>query len=170
MAGGIAAAAAAAAASPAPSNAYPHNEKLRLNAEKQFSVLICAFCNLLFLAEVEVNCLWVGFPNPHHLILTLALSWASYQTSQGHNLFEGKAQEIVLLKLLFVTLYFNPTVYCHWQYDSILQCSHIFHTYSICVCLNKTHDLLKLAQGPLGQNRQHLQFEKHQLVVFYIKG
>ena len=141
MAGGI----AATTASPAPLNAYPHIDKLHSNTEKQFSVLICAFCNLLFLAEVEVNCLWVGFPNPDRSTLAPALSWASYQTSQGHNLFEPKAQKIVLLKLLFVTSYFSPTVYCHWQYDSISQCGHICHIYSTCMCLPKMHDLLKLA-------------------------
>ena len=88
MAGGI----AATTASPAPLNTQPHIEKMRSNTEKQFLVLICAFCNLLFLVEVEVNCLWVGFPNPDRLTLAPALSWASYQTSQGHNLFEPKAQ------------------------------------------------------------------------------
>ena len=52
MAGSAVAAAAAAAASPAPSCTYahPHNDKSRSNTEKQFSVLIFACCNLLFLA------------------------------------------------------------------------------------------------------------------------
>ena len=72
-------AAAAATASPIPSCIYthPHNEKSRSKTEKQFSVLIYAFCNLLFLAEVEVNCLWVGFPNPDRSTLTSELFWAS---------------------------------------------------------------------------------------------
>ena len=50
---GSAAAAAAATASPAPSYTYahPHNDKSRSNTEKQFSVLIYACCNLLFLAR-----------------------------------------------------------------------------------------------------------------------
>ena len=78
MASGIAAA-AAATASPIPSciYAYPHNDKSHSKTEKQFSVLICAFCNLFFLAEVKVNCLWVGFPNPDRLTLVPELSWAS---------------------------------------------------------------------------------------------
>ena len=166
MAGAIA---AEAIASPALLNSHLHNGKLRSNTKKQFSVLICAFCNLLFLVEVEVNYLGVGFPNPDHLTLEPVLSWASYQTSQGYNLFELKAQKIVLLKSLFTTLYFSPTVYCHWQYDSISQCGHVCHTYSTRVYLPKMHDLLKLAQAPLGQNRQHLQFEMHQLAVFLMK-
>ena len=162
MAGGI----AATTESPAPLNTHPHIDKMHSNTEKQFSVLIYAFFNLLFLVEVEVNCLWVGFPNPDCSTLVPVLSWASYQTSQGHNLFEPIAQKIVLLKSLFVTSYFSPTVCCHWQYNSISQCGHICHIYSTCVCLPKMHDLLKLAQAPLGQNSQHLQFEMHQLAVF----
>ena len=165
---GSAAAAAAATASPAPSYTYahPHNDKSHSNTEKQFSVLIYACCNLLFLAEVEINCLWVGFPNPDRLPLASALPWASNRPSQGHNLFELKAQKIVLPKSLFVTSHFSPTVYCHCQYDSTSQCGHICHTYSTCMCLPRMHDLLKLAQAPLGHNRQHLQFEMHQLAVF----
>ena len=162
-AGGIA---AAETASPAPLNAHPPNNKLRSNTEKQFSVLICAFCNLLFLPEVEVNFLWVGFPNPDRLTLAPVLSWASYQTSQGHNLFDPKAQKIVLLKSLFATSYFSPTVYCHWQYDSIFLYVHICYIYSTHVYLPKNHDLLKLAQAPLGQNCQHLWFQMHQLAGF----
>ena len=85
--------AAAETASPAPSYVYvhPHNDKSRSNTESQFSVLIYACCNLLFLAEVEINCLWVGFPNPDRFPLVAALPWASNRTSQGHNLFELKA-------------------------------------------------------------------------------
>ena len=70
MAGGI----AATTASLSPSNAHPHIDKLWSKTEKQFSVLFCAFCNLLFLAEVELNCLWVGFPNPDHSTLAPDLS------------------------------------------------------------------------------------------------
>ena len=73
--------------------AHPHNDKSRSNTKKQFSVVIFACCNLLFLAEVEINCLWVGFPNPDRLSLVSALSWASNWPSQGHNLFELKAQK-----------------------------------------------------------------------------
>ena len=73
MAGGI----LATTASPSPSNAHPHINKLHSKTEKQFSVLICAFCNLLFLVEVKVNCLWVGFPNLDRLTLAQELSWAS---------------------------------------------------------------------------------------------
>ena len=73
MAGGIA---AAETASPTPSctYAYPHNDKSRSKTEKQFSVLICGFCSLLFLVEAKFNCLWVGFPNPDRLTLVTALS------------------------------------------------------------------------------------------------
>ena len=90
---GSAVVAAAATASPAPSctYAYLHNDKSRSKTEKQFSILILACCNLLLLAEVEINCLWAGFPNPDHLSLALALFWASNRPSQGHNLFELKA-------------------------------------------------------------------------------
>ena len=35
--------------------------------------------------------------------------------------------------------------------------------------LPKMYDFLKFAQAPFGQNRQHLQFEMHQLAVFLIK-
>ena len=76
MAGSIAAAAAevaaaAAIASPALSYTYAHpqNDELCSNTEKQFSVLIYAYFNLLFLAEIKISCLWVGFPNPDHLPL-----------------------------------------------------------------------------------------------------
>ena len=75
MAGGIA---AAATVSPALLNVYPHNDKLHSNTKKQFSVVICAFCNLVFLGEVELNCFWVGFPKPDRSALAPALSWASY--------------------------------------------------------------------------------------------
>ena len=174
MAGSAAASAAAAAAttvSPAPSCIYadPHNDKSCSNTEKQFSVLIVACCNLLFLEEVEINCLWVGLPNPDHLSLASALPWASNWPRQGHNLFELKAQKIVLLKSLFATSHFSSTVYCHWWYDSISQYGHVCHTYSTRKCLPRMHDLLKLAQAPLGQNRQHLQFEMLQLAVFLIR-
>ena len=162
MVGGI----AAATVSPSPVNSHPHINKLWSKTEKQFSVLFCKFCNLLFLVEVELNCLWVGSPNPDRSTLAPELSWASYWASQGHNLFEPKAQKIVLLKSIFVTSYFCPIVYCHWQYDSISQYGHVCHIYIICVSLPKEHDLFKLVQGPLGQNRQHLQFEMHQLAVF----
>ena len=162
MAGGI----AATTASPSPLNSHPHINKLRSKTEKQFSVLFCEFFNLLFLVEVELNCLWVGFPNPDRSIFAPELSWACYQTRQGHNLFDSKAQKIVLLKSLFGTSFLNPTVYCHWQYDSTSQYGQVYHIYSTHVCLPKMHDLLKLAQAPLGQNRQHLQFEMHQLAVF----
>ena len=130
MAGRIA---AAATASPAPSYTYahPHNKKSCSNTEKQFSILIYACCNLSFLVEVEINCLWVGFPNPNYLPLAPALPWASNRTNQGHNLFELKAQKIALPKSLFVTSNFGPTVYCHCQYNSTSQCGHICHTYSI---------------------------------------
>ena len=73
MAGGI----AATTTSPSPLNAQSHIGKLHSTTEKQFSVLFCAFCNLLFLAEVELNYLWVGFPNPDRLTLAPELSWAS---------------------------------------------------------------------------------------------
>ena len=145
------AAAAAATASPVPSciYAHPNNDKSCSNTEKQFSVVIFACCNLLFLAEVEINCLWVGFSNGYYFSLASALPWASNWPSQGNNLFELKAQKLVLPKLLFATSYFSPTVYCHWQYDSISQCGHICYTYSTHKCLPRMHDLLKLAQAPL---------------------
>ena len=129
---GSAVAAAAAIVSPALSCTYahPHNDKSHSKTKKQFSVFIFACCNLLFLVEVEVNCLWVGFPNPDHLFLASALLWASNRPSQGHNLFEVKAQKIVLPKSLFATLYFIPTVYCHCQYNSTSQCGDVCHTYS----------------------------------------
>ena len=160
--------AAATTASPALSYTYahPHNDKLHSKTEKQFSVLISICCNLLLLVEVKINCLWAGFPNPDCLPLVSALPCASNQTSQGHNLFKLKAQKIVLLKSLFVTSHFSPTVYYHCQYDSISQCGHVCHTYSTRMYLPRMHDLLKLAQAPLGQNRQHIQFEMHQLAVF----
>ena len=79
---GSTAAAAAATVSPAPSFIYIHlcNVKSRLNT-KQFSVLSYTCCNLLFLAEVEINCLWVVLRNPDRLPLVSALSWASNQPS-----------------------------------------------------------------------------------------
>ena len=169
MAGSAAAAAAAAATvSPAPSCTYahPHNDKSCSNTEKQFSVLVFVCCNLLFLAEVEINCLWVGFPNPDRLSFVSALPWASNRPSQGHNLFELKAQKIVLPKLLFATSHFSPAVYCYCQYNNTSKCGHICYIYSTHECLPKMNDLLKLAQAPLGHNRQHLQFEMHQLAVF----
>ena len=93
-------AAEVATASPALSCTYTHppNDKSCSNTEKQFSVLSYICCNLLFLAEVKINCLWVGFHNLDHLPLVPALSWASNWPSQGHNLFELKAQKIVLPK------------------------------------------------------------------------
>ena len=65
MAGGI----EAITALPSLLNSYPHINKLWSKTEKQFLVLFCEFFNLLFLAEVELNCLWVGFPNPDRLTL-----------------------------------------------------------------------------------------------------
>ena len=69
---------AAATVSPAPSCTYahPHNDKSHSKTEKKISVLIFACCNLLFLAEVKINCLWVGFPNPDRLSFASALPWA----------------------------------------------------------------------------------------------
>ena len=159
--------AASATASPALSYIYthPHNNKSCSNTEKHFLVLSYACCNVLSLAEVKINCLWVGFPNPDCLYLALALPWASNRPSQGHNLFELKAQKIVLLKLLFVTSHFSPTVYCHCQYGNISQCCYICYTYNTYVYLPRMHELLKLAQAPLRQNRQHIWFEMHQLAV-----
>ena len=57
-------AAAAATASPAPSNTYahPHIDKLWSKTEKQFSVLFCEFCNLLFLAGGRTQLPLGGFP------------------------------------------------------------------------------------------------------------
>ena len=152
--------AAAAMASPESSYTYrhPHNDKFHFNTKQQFSVLIYAHCNLLFLVEAEINCLRVGFPNPDCLPLAPALPWASNQANQGHNLFELKAKKIVLPKSLFVTSHFGPTVYYHCQYNSTSQCGHICHTYSTRMCLPRIHDLFKPAQAPLGHNRQHLQF------------
>ena len=115
MAGSAVAAAATVSLAPSCTYAHPHNDKSRSNTEKQFSVLVYASCNLLFLAEVKINCLWVGFPNPDRLSLVSALPWASNRPSQRHNLFELKAQKIVLPKLLFMTSYFSPTIYCHCQ-------------------------------------------------------
>ena len=157
------AAAAATTASPAPFYTYshPHNDKSRSSTEKQFSVLTFACCSLLFLVEVEINCLRVGFPNLYHLSLASTVPWASNWPSQGHNLFELKAQKIVLPKSLFVASHFSPTVYCHCHYNSTSQCGHVCHTYSTYKYLPKMGDLLKPAQAPLGHNRQHLQFEMH---------
>ena len=145
-------AAAAATVSPAPSciYAHPHNNKSCSKTEKQFSVLVFVCCNLLFLTEVKINYLWAGFSNLDCLPLVPALPWVSNRTNQGHNLFELKAQKIVLLKSLFVTLHFSPTVYCHCQYDSISLCGYVCYTYSTCVCLPRMHNVLKLAQAPLG--------------------
>ena len=70
MAGGI----AATTALPSPLNAHPHIDKLHSKTEKQFSVLIFAFFNLLFLVEVQLNYLWVSFPNPDRSTLILELS------------------------------------------------------------------------------------------------
>ena len=114
------------------------------------------------------NSIASGWISLTQIVLTIApeLFWASQNTSQEHNLSEPKAQKTVILKSLFATSYFCPTVYFHWQYNSILQCGHVCHIYSTHVSLPKAHDLLKLAQGPLGQNCQHLQLEKHKLAVF----
>ena len=88
--------AAAVTASPALlyTYAHPHNKKSHSNTEKQFSVFIYACCNLLFLVEVEINCLWVGFTNPDRLPLALALPWASNQTNQGHNYLSLKLRKL----------------------------------------------------------------------------